>query len=119
MIVHCTINELNQVGAMCSVLSGQCTVHCYLTGDAKPSEGSRHFAAAGNSIWSNFAFVPDARTASPAAQLAFEVLKYWVVSSLSALTGDSTLTFLFLSALCSPSEIKSGSVATEVANFHL
>ena len=119
MIVHCTINELNQVGAMCSVHSAQCTVHCYLTGDAKPSEGSRHFAAAGNSIWSNFAFVPDARTASPAAQLAFEVLKYCIVSSLSALTGDSTLTFLFLSALCSPSEIKSGSVSTEVANFHL
>merc|ERR1712074_370927 len=23
--------------------SAQCTVHCYLTGDAKPSEGSRHF----------------------------------------------------------------------------
>ena len=99
MIVHCTINELNQVGAMCSVLSGQRIVHCYLTGVAKPSEGNRHFAAAGNSIWSNFAFVPDARTASPAAQLAFEVLKYCTVLSLSALTGDSTLTFLFLIAL--------------------
>ena len=79
MIVHCTINELNQVGAMCSVLSGQRIVHCYLTGVAKPSEGNRHFAAAGNSTWSNFAFVPDARTASPAAQLAFEVLKYCTV----------------------------------------
>merc|ERR1712015_46869 len=102
---------------MCSVHSTHCTVH--LTGDAKLSEGSRHFAAAGNSIWNNFAFVPDAQTASPAVQFAFEVLKYCTVSSLSALTGDSTLTFLFLSALCSPSEINSGTVSTEVANFHL
>ena len=54
-----------------------------------------------------------------AEHFELRVFEVWVVSSLSSLTGDSTLTFLFLSALCSPSEIKSGSVSTEVANFHL
>ena len=41
------------------------------------------------------------------------------VLSSSAVSASLSLTFLFLSALCSTSEIKSGNVSTEVANFHL
>ena len=85
------MNALEQSGAMCTVHCAQCTVHCYLTGDPRPSDGNRHFAAAGNSIWSKFAFVTDAPTALPAAQLASEVLKYCTVGSGG---GDSSPTVL-------------------------
>ena len=51
----------------------------------------------------------------------FELLVFEGSSFLSssAVSGGLASTFLFSSALCSPSEIKSGNLSTEVANFPL
>ena len=50
-------------------------------------------------------------TAAVFELLVFEV---WVVSSFSAVSGDLTLTFLFLYGTF---KIKSGNISTKVANF--
>ena len=52
-----------------------------------------------------------------AADFELHVFEGGSVLSSSAVSTGLYLTFLFSSALCSLSEIKSGNVSTEVANF--
>ena len=54
-----------------------------------------------------------------AADFELRVFECGSVSSSSAVSADLYSTFLFVSALCSPLEIKTGNVSTEVANFPL
>ena len=52
-----------------------------------------------------------------AADFEFWVFEVCSVSSFSVVSGDLTLTFLFLFALSSAFKIKSGNISTKVAKF--